>query len=127
MRSSHGRGDPANVDSEIGGNDFTHRKLFHLHIGNCFISCRLLIEITFGRAPEFVSIGYFCGHLVTIALLIEIFHMVPFPPIVLNEVSVYIGHASGHAPLTVHRAGFKPDVYRLPYGTAVVCRAKSVQ
>ena len=30
--------------------------------------------------------------------------MVPFPPIVLNEVSVYIGHASGHAPLTVHRA-----------------------
>ena len=54
--------------------------------------------------PKFESIGYFCGGLVTIALLIEIFHMVPFLPIILNEVSVYIGHASGHAPLTVHRA-----------------------
>lgn len=59
---------------------------------------------TSGRTPKFESIGYFCGDLVTIALLIEIFHMVPFPPIVLNEVSVYIGHASGHAPLTAHRA-----------------------
>ena len=33
---------------------------------------------TFGRAPKFVSIGYFCGHLVTSVLLIELCPMVPF-------------------------------------------------
>ena len=73
----------------FGRNAFTYRKLFHLLIGNCFITCRLLIEITFGRAPKFVSIGYFCGHLVTIALLIELYPMVPFPPIVLEGQSDY--------------------------------------
>ena len=45
-------------------------------------TCRLLIEITVGRAPKFVSIGYFCGHLVTIALLIELYPVVPFPSLV---------------------------------------------
>ena len=100
--SGSGQGDPAHVDSEIGRNDLTYRKLCHLHIRNRFISCQLLMGNTSGRTPKFESIGYFSRDLVTIALLIEIFHMVPFPPIVLNEVSVYIGHASGHAPLTAH-------------------------
>ena len=76
-----------NVDLKVNSHPVTYRKLFHLLIGNCFITCRLLIEITVGRAPKFVSIGYFCGHLVTIALLIEIFHMVPFPCIVRHWVS----------------------------------------
>ena len=42
---------------------------------------------TSGLAAKFVSIGYFCCHLVTIALLIEIFHMVPFPCIVCHRCS----------------------------------------
>ena len=41
---------------------------------------RVVIEIAdFGWAPKFVSIGYFCGHLVTCILLIELEPMVPFP------------------------------------------------
>ena len=48
-----------------------------LLIGNCFITYRLLIDNTFGRAPEFVSTGYFCANLVTTVLLIELYPMVP--------------------------------------------------
>ena len=62
--------------------------MFHLLIGKCFISCHLLIEITVERAPKFVSIGYFCGHLVTSVLLIELYPMVPFVPLVLITQSV---------------------------------------
>ena len=47
------------------------------------------MSFTYRHAPKFVSIGYFCGHLVTIALLIEIYHMVPFVLIVSHMVSVY--------------------------------------
>ena len=71
-----------NVDLKVHSHPATYRKLFHLLIGNCFITCRLLIEITVGRAPKFVSIGYFCGHLVTIALLIELYPVLPFPSLV---------------------------------------------
>ena len=84
-----GSGGGVNVDLRFGGNGLTYRKLFQSIIGNCFITCHLLIETTVGRAPKFVSIGYFCGHLVTIALLIEIYHMVPFVLIVSHMVSVY--------------------------------------
>ena len=75
-----------NVDLRFGGNDFTYRKLFHLLIGNCFITCHLLIETTIGRVPKFVSIGYFCGHLVTSVLLIELYPMVPFPSVVPLQI-----------------------------------------
>ena len=71
-----------NVDLSFGGNDFTYRKLFHLLIGNCFVSSRLLIEITVRCAPKFESSGYFCDHLVTSALLIELSPMVPFASVV---------------------------------------------
>ena len=60
----------------------TYRILFHK-------SCHLLIEITIGHAPKFVSTDYFCGNLVTIVLLIELYHMVPFVLIVSHMVSVY--------------------------------------
>ena len=75
--------------------------MFHLLIGNCFTSCHLLIEITVERAPKFVSIGYFCGHLVTSVLLIELYPMVPFVPLVIIAQSVYIGTASAWTPATV--------------------------
>ena len=77
-----------NVDLRFGGNDFTYRKLFHLLIGNCFITCHLLIETTVGCVPKFVSIGYFCGHLVTFDLLIELYPMVPFSSVVRQKGSV---------------------------------------
>ena len=42
--SGSGHGDPAYVGSEIGENDFTFRKLFHLHMGNyCFIKAEFSI------------------------------------------------------------------------------------
>ena len=78
--------------------------MFHLLIGNCFISCHLLIEITVERAPKFVSIGYFCGHLVTSVLLIELYPMVPFVLLVLITQSVYIGTASAWTPATLAEA-----------------------
>mgnify|MGYP003320076228 CR=1 FL=1 len=31
-------------------------------MGNCFIISRLHIDTAVGRAPKFVSIGYFCDH-----------------------------------------------------------------
>ena len=71
-----------NVDLKVCSHPVTYRKLFHLLIGNCFITCRLLIEITFGRASKFESSGDFLNHLVTIALLIELYPVVPFPSIV---------------------------------------------
>ena len=77
-----GSGGSVNVDLKINSHPVTYRKLFHLLIGNCFITCHLLIEITVGHAPKFISIGYFCGHLVTIALLIELYPVVPFPSLV---------------------------------------------
>ena len=83
-----GSGGGVNVDLRFGGNDFTYRKLFHLLIGNCFITCHLLIETTIGRVPKFVSIGYFCGHLVTLDLLIELYPMVPFSSVVRQRCSV---------------------------------------
>ena len=89
LRLRPGSGGGVNVGSDFGGNDFTYRKLFHLLIRNCFITCHLLIEATVGRAPKFVSIGYFCDHLVTNGLLIELYPMVPFPSIVLEGVSDY--------------------------------------
>ena len=82
MGSGSGHGDPVLGDDGFGGNAFTYGKLFHLLIGNCFISCQLLMGNTSGRTPKFESIGYFSRDLVTIALLIEIFHMVPFVPVV---------------------------------------------
>ena len=63
-----------------------YRKLFHLLIGNCFITCHSLIETTVRRAPKFVSIGYFCGHLVTSVLLIELYPMIPFPSVVPLQI-----------------------------------------
>ena len=84
----------------LAGTSLLNRKLFHLLIGNCFTSCHLLIEITVERAPKFVSIGYFCGHLVTSVLLIELYPMVPFVPLVLITQSVYIGTASAWTPAT---------------------------
>ena len=59
---------------------------------------------TFGRSPKFVSIGYFCGHLVTSVLLIELYPMVPFVPLVLIAQSVYIRTASAWKPATVAEA-----------------------
>ena len=41
-----------NVDLRFGGNNFTYRKLFHSLIGNCFITCHLLIETTVGCVPH---------------------------------------------------------------------------
>ena len=79
--------------------------MFHLLIGNCFITYHLLIEITVGRTPKFVSIGYFCGHLVTSVLLIELYPMVSFVPLVPIAQSVYIGTASAWTPATVAEAG----------------------
>ena len=75
-----------NVDLRFGGNDFTYRNLFHLFIGNCFITCHLLIETAVGCVSKFVSIGYFCDHLVTSALLIELSSMVPFPSVVPLQI-----------------------------------------
>ena len=38
-------------------------------------------------APKFGGIGYFCDHLVTIALrIIELYHMAPFPCVVHQRV-----------------------------------------
>ena len=54
-----------------------------LRIGNV----SLLGGSTVGRAPKFVSIGYFCGHLVTSVLLIELCPMVPFAAKVPHGVS----------------------------------------
>ena len=75
-----------NVDLRFGGNNFTYRKLFHSLKGNCFITCHLLIETTVGCVPKFVSIGYFCGHLVTSVLLIELYPMIPFPSVVPLQI-----------------------------------------
>ena len=36
------------------------------------MTCPLLIEKTVGLVPKFASIGYFCDHLVTSALLMEL-------------------------------------------------------
>ena len=43
------------VDLRFGGNDFTYKKLFHLLIENCFITCHLLMETTIGRVPKFAD------------------------------------------------------------------------
>ena len=79
-----GSGGGVNVDLRFGGNDFTYRKLFHLLIVNCFITCHLLIETTVRRVPKFVSTKYFRSDPGTIALLIELYPMVPFPSAVLQ-------------------------------------------
>ena len=79
QRSSRWQGWGPEVETGFGGNDFTYRKLFHLLIGNCFITCHLLMETTVGRAPKFESSGDFLNHLVTTGLLIELYPMVPFP------------------------------------------------
>ena len=73
----------------LAGTTFTYRKLFHLLIGNCFITCHLLIETTVRCAPKFVSTKYFRSDPGTFDLLIELYPMVPFPPIVLEGVSDY--------------------------------------
>ena len=69
-------------------------------MGNCFITSHLLIEITFGRAPKFVSIaiGSYGSYLVPIALLIELYPMVPFPSRVLEGVSDYSTRGRPHGP-----------------------------
>ena len=81
-----GSGGGVNVDLKVCSHPVTYRKLFHLLIGNCFITCRLLIEITFGRASKFESSGDFLNHLVTIALLIELYPVVPFPSMVPLQI-----------------------------------------
>ena len=58
-RLGSGSGGGVNVDLKVRSHPATYRKLFHLLIGNCLITCRLLIEITVGRAPKFVSTKYF--------------------------------------------------------------------
>ena len=77
--------------------------MFHLLIGNCFITRRLLIETTVGRAPKFVSIQSYASILNPFALLIELYPLVPFAPSgsVLVAHSVYIGTASAWTPMTV--------------------------
>ena len=86
QRLGSGSGGGVNVDLKVCSHPVTHRKLFRLHIGNCFITCRLLIEITFGRASKLESSGDFLNHLVTIALLIELYPVVPFPSIVTLKI-----------------------------------------
>ena len=93
-----------NVDSDFHSHPVTYRKLFHLIIGNCFITCHLLIETTVERAPKFESSGDFLNHLVTTGLLIELYPMVPFVPLVLIAQSVYIRTASAWTPATVAEA-----------------------
>ena len=80
-----------NVDLRFGGNDFTDRKLFHLLIGNRFITSRLLIETTVRRTPmtKVCSGAYFCVLQRTFDIFIELFHMVSFAAKVHLVVSVY--------------------------------------
>ena len=49
-----GRGGEEDLGTERQNRLRNYRKLFHLLIGNCFITCRLLIETAVGRAPKFV-------------------------------------------------------------------------
>ena len=55
--SGSGHGHPALVDHGVGGNSLTYGKLFHLLIGNCFISCRLLMGNTSGRTPKYLKVS----------------------------------------------------------------------
>ena len=45
-----------------------------------------------------MSIGYFCAHLVTIVVLIELYHMAPFATAVRLVVSVYTRELQIAAP-----------------------------
>ena len=56
------------VQTGFGGNVVTYRKLFHLLIGNCFITSGLLIEITVRRVPKF-TISVLGGDLVILMIL----------------------------------------------------------
>ena len=58
----------AGVQTGFGGNVVTYRKLFHLLIGNCFITSGLLIEITVRRVPKF-TISVLGGDLVILMIL----------------------------------------------------------
>ena len=72
-------------------------------IRNCFITCHLLIETTVGRVPKFISIDYFGGHLVTIALLTELY------PMVLRSILFISSTSKGFSPPVSYVRPHHPD------------------